>query len=221
MPTHARKSGRPLVAVLLLLFIVLPLFIVQLIPTDSPEPHVFKAVIGDELGRSTNDQLVYFSAEGLEGSYPARDMAVALDRAYTRGASPEDFVPGDAAWFQGGLMTPEVFYGEQYLFFGKPEVYVRQVKSGILWPDQVTELRILYLSPLTTLAAPVQLPFFVRSEEMTGLVLAVLLARLALVIVLAVVIIRRARRKEDVLAPVLVFAVVAVLLTVLILGNLY
>lgn len=219
---NARTRRRPLLAaVLLSLIIVLPLVIVQLIPTDSPEPHVFKAAVGHELGRSTSDQLVYFSVEAVEGTFPATDMAVAIDRAYTRGASPEEVAGGGTLWFQGSLMTPEVFYGAQYVFFGKPQVYVRQVKAGVLWPDQVTELRVLYLSPFATLAAPVQLPFLVRSEEMTGAVLAVFLARLALVIVLAVLIILRARKKEDVLLPVLAFAVLAILITVLILGDLY
>jgi len=221
MAKRENRTSRLPIATLAILVLVLPPIIVHLIPTDTPEPYVFEATVGEELGRSTNGQLVYFDVDPVRGRYPDARMAIAIDRSYTRGASPEEVATAGRLWLQGSLMTPEVFYGEQYLFFGKPQVYIRQVKTGMLWPDQVTELKILYLSPVTTLAAPFQLPFLIRSEEMTGRVLAVLLARLTLVAVMAVIVIRRAKRKEDVLVPVLAYAVITILVTAPILGHLY
>ncbi|MFW6102740.1 MAG: hypothetical protein ACOC7M_00435 [Chloroflexota bacterium] len=215
------KSNRPLVAALVAVIIVLPLVIVQLIPTDAPMEHVFQAAVQEELGRSSDSKLVYYSVDALQGSYPANDLVIAIDRAYTRGAAPEDIQTGGTYWFQGSIMTPEVFYGEQYLFFDRPQVYTRQVKAGIMWPDQWNGLRELYLSPVTALAAPIQLPLLVRSEEMSALSMAVLLARLALIILLVVLVVRRLRRKQDILVPLLLYAVAAILVTVPILTDLY
>ena len=59
-------------------------------------------------------------------------------------------------------MTPDVFYGDQYLFFGYQQLYVSQVKSTLLWPSQIDRLKTLYLSPLVTVASVVwvwMLPF--------------------------------------------------------------
>jgi hypothetical protein len=206
---------------LALLVIGIPIGVVQLLPTDAPEPFVFEATVDAKVGQSVNDQLWYFDTHAVRGSYPGSDTVVAIDRSYTRGASPEEIVQGSTYWFQGGLMTPDVFYGEQYLFFGKPEVYVRQVKNGLLWPDQITELRVLYLSPLTTLATPVAIPFLVRSDPLSASVWAVLLARLALVVVLVVLVVHGARKKQGLLLPLLGYATLAMALSVPILGDLY
>lgn len=224
LATMNRLTGHTnnrVIAVLAFLVIVLPLLIVQLIPTDSPGQYAFEATVDEEVGRATSNQLVYYSVNAEEGTYPARDMVVAIDRGYTRGALPEDLRQNHAYWFQGGIMTPDVFYGDQYLFYDKPQVYVRQVKSGLLWPDQLTELRVLYLSPLSTLAAPVQLPMLIRSEELTDTLAIVLLARLMLLLALVIFVIRLVRKKHDVLLPVLIYAVLAILLTIFILGDLY
>ena len=50
-------------------------------------------------------------------------------------------------------MTPDVYYGEQYLFFGRPQLYVSQVKTTLLWPSQIHRLEELYLSPFVTVAS--------------------------------------------------------------------
>ena len=216
-----RPRIRRLVGPLAVLLFLGPLATVQLIPTDTTEPYVFRARIAAYLGESSNSQILYFRADTLDDAAPAQALVIALDRSYSRGMNPSHVVPGFEAWFQGGPMTPDIFYGEQYLFFGLPQIYVRQVKSGLLWPDQWSELRVLYLSPAETLAAPVQIPFLLRSDGVTLRVIAVMLARCALIAATAVTIFRRRLRGSMLLAALLCYALAAMLLTVPILGDLY
>ncbi len=205
---------------LALVFVLLPPIIVQFIPTDSPEEFVFRARISESLGQSANAQLQYYRVDVTESAELPHVAVVALDRSYSRGYQPP--IPINLhAWFQGGLMTPDVFYGEQYLFFGLTQVYVRQVKTGILWPDQWSGLRVLYLSPLQTIAAPLQVVALMRSDSFTYRIMAVLLAR-SLLLASALWFAIRARSINKHLTVVaLAYAVSAVVLTIPILGHLY
>ncbi len=216
-----RSRKRLLLALLTASFLLVPLAAVSVVPSDTVEPYVFKGRITESLGHSANGQLHYYGADVIEGEAPAASIVVALDGSYTRGLDRIDVEPGLEAWFQGGLMTADIFYGEQYLFFGLPQVYVRQVKSVLLWPDQWTELRVLYASPLETLAAPVEVAILARSDGVTMLIMGVLLARCALVAAAMVAIIRRRPRSGALATVLLGYAVIAVLLTIPIIGDLY
>lgn len=221
MRPHAKAPTRRLLALLAALSVLVPLAIVYAMPSDTVEPFVFRARVTEDLGKSTNGQLQYHRIEVVDGDAPAHVIAIALDHSYSRGLTPADVVPGFEAWFQGGLMTPDVFYGEQYRFFGLPQVYVRQVKSGLLWPDQWSELRVLYLSPFETLAAPVQIPFILRSDDLTPQILVVLLGRCALIAITVALIVRRRLRGNALAVALLAYALAAILLTTPILGDLY
>ncbi len=220
-PEQSTGQRRGRVAALACAVLLLPLLLVQLVPTDTVEEYVFRGRPAEELGQSANGQLRYYRVEVLEGTAPATSIVVALDRNYSRGYTPDAVSSGSPCWFQGGLMTPEVFYGEQYLFFGLPQVYVRQVRTGVLWPDQWTGMRVLCLSPLSTLAAPLQLPFMVRSDSFTWCLLAVLLGRCALLGVLLVLTLKRRLGRETLPAALLLFAAASMLVTMPVLGDLY
>ena len=223
MPVRGRSSTRRLAVLLAVLVLLLPVLVVRLIPTDTHEPFVFRAMLTEHLAQSDSGKLQYFRANVVDGNAPASSIVVALDRAYTRGYQPALTSASTAAWFQGSLMTPDIFYGEQYLFFGLPQVYTRQVKTGLLWPDQWTELRVLYLSPVATLAAPIQIPFLIRSDSFTYTILAVLVARSILVglAVYAVIRSRRSPRRGTTLALLELYALFAMLITIPILGDLF
>jgi len=118
-------------------------------------------------------------------------------------------------------MTPEVFYGEQYLFFGLQQVYVRQVKSGLLWPDQWTGMRVLYLSPLENLVAPLQIPFLIRSDSFTWRTLAMLLARCVLLGTTIALVAKKKLRGDRLAVALFLFAMAAMLLAMPVLGDLY
>jgi hypothetical protein len=216
-----RRKASTAIALLVALLLLIPVVIVHLIPTDTVEPYVFQGRLSEYLAQSANGQLRYYAVDVVEGSAPASRIVVALDRSYSRGYRANDIMLGLIAWYQGSLMTPDVFYGEQYLFFGLPQVYVRQVKSGILWPDQWTELRILYLSPLTTLAAPLQILFLARSDVFSYTILGVLVARCLLIASVATLVFRRRVRGIRLVTLLLGYAIVAVLVTVPMLGHLY
>jgi hypothetical protein len=221
MQSHTAAPSRAPVALLAALVVLVPVLLVHLIPTDSVEPFQFRAHLVEELGRSSNGQLQYYRVEAIEGVAPAPIAAIALDRSYSRGVEPVEVGLGFDAWFQGSLMTPDVYYGEQYLFFGLPQIYVRQVKSGLLWPDQWSGMRVLYLSPLETLAAPLQIPFLVRSDSFTPKILAVLVARCVLIAATAFVAVRRRLRGARLAATLLAYALASILVSVPILGDLY
>jgi len=221
--TPERSTGQPRgrLAALACAVLLLPLLLVQLVPSDTVEEYVFRALPSEEMGRSASGQLSYYRVDVLEGAAPATSVVVALDRNYSRGYTPDSVSSGSPCWFQGSLMTREVFYGEQYLFFGLPQVYVRQVRTGVLWPDQWTGMRVLYLSPLETLAAPLQLPFLLRSDSFTWRLLAVLLVRLAMLGVLIALAVKK--RLGGVRLPIalLLFAMASMLVTMPVLGDLY
>jgi len=218
---HVGGPTRRTVAILVAVLILLPLLLVHLVPTDTVEPFVFRARLAEYLGESASAQLRYYRVDVLEGTAPSTSTVVALDRSYSRGYVPASTAPGLTPWLQGSLMTPDIFYGEQYLFFGLPQVYVRQVRSGLLWPDQWSGLRVLYLSPVETLAAPIQIPFLVRSDSFTYGILAVLVARCLLIGFTVWVVVRKRLRGSRLVAALMAYAFVAILLTVPILRNMY
>jgi len=67
--------------VLAVLFTGLPFVVVHLIPTDSPEPYVFRARLAEKLGETLQGKLRYFLAEEMEGRAPARTFVVTIDSA--------------------------------------------------------------------------------------------------------------------------------------------
>lgn len=201
--------------------LLLPLLLVHIVPTDTVEPYVFRAQPAEYLGESGNGYLQYYRVDVLEGTAPTSSIVAALDRNYSRGYAPDKLAAGGDCWFQGSLMTPDIFYGEQYLFFGLQQVYVRQVKTGVLWPDQWTGMRVLFLSPLESLAAPLQIPFLIRSDSFTWGMLAILLARCGLIAATVAAVARKKLRGRRLAVACLLFVMAAMLLTMPVLGDLY
>jgi len=102
--------------------------------------------------------------ERLDGRAPGERFVATIDHGYTAGVetgaaldgeeSPvSPAIPRESFWLQGTLMDRLTYYGEQYLFFGYPQLYVSQVKNGFLWPSQVERLKRLYRAPLATLGS--------------------------------------------------------------------
>jgi hypothetical protein len=215
------RAVRLTALVVLLVAVSIPPLVVLQRPTSSPEPYVFEARLANRLGISTNGQLTYFQASALAGRAPAGEVVVSLDHGYTRGWVTNEVNVGGEYWMEGSLMTPEVFYGEQYIFYGPPQVYLRQIRTGVLWPDQATELRVLYLSPLSTLAAPIQLPLVFRSDGLSARIVAILGLRCVLIAATLTCLVRRRTETEGIILTLALYGVVAVGLTLFILGDSY
>ena len=79
-------------------------------------------------------------------------------------------------------MDRETYFGPQYLFFGYPQLYVRQLKGAVLWPTQVERLYRLYLAPFTGLTSVYLVWAFPFMEEFSPGAWLLLLARLVLLI---------------------------------------
>ncbi|MBE0431300.1 MAG: hypothetical protein IBX67_05690 [Dehalococcoidia bacterium] len=207
--------------ILAVLFTGLPFVVVHLIPTDSPEPYVFRARLAEKLGETLQGKLRYFLAEEMEGRAPARTFVVTINSAFTRMSSRLELEEGRQVWMQGSLMTPDVYYGEQYLFFGLPQVYVRQVKTGALWPDQINGLRILYLSPFTAFSSLWLMVSYPFMEEFTVAYYLLMLAQSALIVATVVYCVRRRPSGSRLALLLLSYGVIMMLTTIPMLTDLY
>lgn len=206
---------------LVLLFIGLPLLIVYLIPTDSPEPYVFKARLTEKLGETLQGKLRYFLAEEIEGNAPAATFVVTIDTAFTRRSCRLELEESQRAWMQGSVMTPDVYYGEQYLFFGYPQLYIRQVKTGALWPDQVTGLRILYLSPFAAFLSPWYVFSYPFMEEFPPGYYLLMIAQSVLIVAMVVYCVKRRPSGRRLALVLLSYGIIVMLTTIPMLTDLY
>jgi len=209
-----------LLILLALAIVVLPLVTVQIIPTDCPQPYVFQARILEKLGGEGG--LRYFLVEQIKGDAPDDKFVVLISSSYTRGSSSMNFEIDEELWMQGELMTQEVFYGKQYLFFDDySELYISQVKNKGFWPDQLTELRILYLSPFTSFF---DVPYaflypFVGEGGLRTYVFVI--ARAALVVSAVFFLIKNRHKKQSLALIALTYSLLAMALTIPTLTGMY
>jgi len=122
---------------------------------------------------------------------------------------------------QGNIMTQDVFYGEQYLFFDYPQIYVSQIKDKGLWPNQKTELRIMYTAPIRNISSVVSVWIFPFIEEFSPDTFTVLIAQATVVIATIVLLVKRWKNKQHITLIILSYALVMILLTIPLLTNLY
>lgn len=213
-----------LLAVIFLLIpiLILPFLVIQFVQTDSPQPYVFKAKIIEKLDETLNGKLQYFSVEHIEGNSPNITFVIAVDKAYSRGLSNIVLENDGELWMQGSLMTREVFYGEQYLFFDLPQIYVRQIKDKGFWPDQITELKILYISPFSSLLIPLLLLscIFIQGCALETNFLN-LIGKTILVFVAVFLLVKYRKRSWSIVLIFLIYALLAMMLTIPVLTELY
>lgn len=208
-------------AVLILIGVCLslPVFVVLVYPTDNPQSYVFEVRVTEKLGETLEGKLRFYRVERIQGNTPAEIFVVTIDDPYTRGGQSPDYT-GSSIWMMGSLMTPEVYFGEQYLFFDQPQLYISQVRTGWLWPDQVSGLTMLYDSPATSLLAPLIL-LMSFNGEVSALSLYVLGFKTILIAVSAYLI-DRCRKKEGYRTMiVIVYCILSILSTAIILGEPY
>ena len=160
---HAGVAGVwILAACFVLAFAVLPLIIVWAFPGVDGDGFVCRVGVEDRLAETLDGKLEFLLVDAVQGHPPASRFVVTLDHGYTAGIgpasgssaeSPEAQPLGGLFWLHGTLMDRETYFGEQYLFFGYPQLYVDQVKAGLFWPSQMDRLQSLYAAPLTTVVS--------------------------------------------------------------------
>lgn len=161
-------AGFGLGVVLLLAYLLLPLVVMFALPGVDRDAFVCRVEVKERLAETLGGQLEFLRVNRLDGRAPAETFVAVLDHGYTAGIEPapergpagsegEPGLPptpvGSMFDIEATLMTREVFYGEQYLFFGYPQVYVSQVRDAFLWPSQVSRVQALYVSPFVSLAS--------------------------------------------------------------------
>jgi hypothetical protein len=217
----ASRNFKVVATILIVMLLVFPLLIVQVFPTDSPQPYIFKAEIIQKLDETMQGKLRYFLVEKLEGSSPADDFVVTIDEPYTRGGYLVELEGSQQIWMQGDLMTQDVFYGEQYLFFGYDQLYISQIKTGALWPDQITELKILYLSPFTAFTSLMGIFWYPFSEEYSLRNYLAMIAHAMLIVTLIILSIKTRARKRSLTLIILTYSVLVMAATIPMLYDLY
>jgi len=197
----------------------LPLIIVHVYPTDSPQTYVFEGGVIEKLGETLEGKLRYYQVKHIQGNVPAEEFVITVDDSYTRGGQSPDYV-GSSIWMMGDLMKPEEYYGDQYLFYEKTQILVSQVRTGWLWPDQVSGLTILYGSPATSLLAPLIL-LINFSGDVPILSLRILGFK-SILIAVAVYFMDRCRKKVGYRTMIVIgYCILAILSTAITLGDLY
>ncbi|GEM_PF-1367598 len=190
------------------LFALLPLGVVLLTSGPDERAYVCRVETESVLGSTLGGQLQFLPARTLDGRAPGSEFVINVDHAYTRGVDRE-VAPGEVLWVEGTLMDPDAYFGEQYLFFGLPQIYVSQIKTGVFWPDQRRDLVTLYGSPVSAVPALYLAWAFPLMEEFTPMAWALTLARFVLVCALVVLVVVWRRRPERLVAVVGVYVLVA------------
>ncbi len=207
--------------IICILILLVPLSVVYVVTTDSSPPYTFQATVQEKLDETLGGKLQYFLTISGEGTASGSEVVLTIDTAYTRGITDTSIEKGTTIWVRGEMMDRETYYGDQYLFFGYPQVYVRQVKEGIFWPDQTTGMKTLYQSPVTSLFAPAFVWYFPFTEEYSSRMFLVLLTKTLLIVSTVIFLIRSRHEKEKMITIVLIYCLMAIILTIPILTDLY
>ncbi|OFW62155.1 MAG: hypothetical protein A2133_03525 [Actinobacteria bacterium RBG_16_64_13] len=230
MPSSApagRAGKMVLAAVFLVLLVAVPFAVVAILPGTDEGGFTCRAEVRSRLAETLGGTLEFLMMSALEGEAPAEAFVATIDHGYTAGveggpqSAPADFpetAAGQKFWLQGSLMDKDTFFGEQYVFFGYPQLYVSQVKTGPFWPSQTDRLKTLYWSPVLSLGMVYWVWAFPFVEEYSLGAWLLVIARFLLVCSAAAAAVvwrkRRHRWTPGIIWVVGVYVLVAVLLYV-------
>jgi len=210
---------------LVFVLIIFPLSVIQFTLTDEkeePSQYMFKVKIIQKLDESLEGKLQYFFVRLLDGEGPSEEFVILIDYWTTRDQIDLTLIePNIEFWGIGSIMTPEVFYEDHYLFFGHPQLYTWQIKGRIFWPDQATELRLLYQAPIRAILSPVHVIFYPSQD---GFTLSNYLAIIAQTIVLfstIFLLIKKRKVTPKVIQILLGYAILTMIFTIPLLSDLY
>lgn len=202
-----------------LVVLIVPLIIIQVIPTDNPQSYVFKVRISSKLDETANGHHQYFFVEWLDGDEMAPAFVVLIDSAYTRGRFNVVLERNQEFWGQGNLIKPGE--GLDLPYMSMPQYYVRQIKGSILWPDQGTELKLLYLAPILRLTDPPFVVLFPFMEEFTIRTYLVLIVQTIVIITTGYLLVKNRHKTGNQILIMLVYILLTMVLTIPRLTDLY
>jgi hypothetical protein len=158
-----------LAAAFMIAYLLVPVIIAAFVTGVPDDAFACRVKVSDRLGGTLGGKLEFLLVDTLDGRSPAARFVATLDHGYTKGivggpsagAASDDIpaseipeTPAEAVFaLEGTLMNRSTFYGEQYLFFDYPQLYVSQVKTAYFWPSQIDRLERLYLSAFTAFAS--------------------------------------------------------------------
>lgn len=188
-----------LAVIFLAAFAILPLGLVAARPGVDVDAFVCKVEVDSRLAETLEGRLEFLLVRGVDGRLPADRFVITIDHGYTAGAdsaptSAPAYAHGRTLWLDGTLMDGDTYFGDQYLFFGYPQLYVSQVKSGLFWPSQMQRLESLYLSPFTALGSLYLVWVYPFMEEYSLVSWLLLMARLLLLCVAVAIAVYRRKR---------------------------
>jgi len=213
------ESRKSIIVGVFLVVLIVPLIIIQVIPTDNPQSYVFRVRISSKLDETANGHRQYFFVEWLEGDEMAPAFVVLIDSAYTRSRFNVVLEPNQEFWCQGNLIKPGE--GLDLPYMSMPQYYVRQIKGPILWPDQVTELKLLYLAPILRLIDPPFVVLFPFMEEFTLRTYLILIVQTIVIITTVYLIVKNRHNPRNRILIMLAYILLTMILTIPRLADLY
>lgn len=207
----------PRVAALLLIIAVLifPFFIVSTVQKEEPALYTFKARIIEPL-ESSYTVYRYSLAEAVEGTYPDAEVILIISMIHTEGEL-HTTLENREVWIKGRLLTEDDLCEKHYVYPDHAHIYALQVKTSILWPDQIALLKTLYKSPVATLPVPSYILFYLLLENPsnhTPQTFFILLVKTLLVYVTIFLLIAHRTKKWNLLLTLSAYTLLAMILTV-------
>jgi len=208
-------SSKTLVLFLIFAVLIFPFFIVSTVQKEEPALYTFRAHIIEPL-ESSYSVYRYFLAEAVEGTYPDAEVILVINMIHTEGEL-HTTRENNEVWIKGRLLTEDDLCEKHYVYPDHAHIYALQVKTSILWPDQIALLKALYKSPVATLPVPSYILFYLLLENPsshTPQTFFILLVKTLLMYVTIFLVIAHRTKKWNLLLILLIYTLLAMILTV-------
>ena len=218
---------------LILAIVIFPFVVIQFTLAKAEQGaedprYIIHAQIREMLGETETlmTKFQYFLVEKLAGDAPATEFVVLISTGrggLTRGLSNVKLESNQEFWGHGFFMDPARYenMGDEYIFFGLPQVYLWQIKGTLLWPDQTTALKLLYQAPIARLTALYYVVAFPLMDEFTLRHYVAFIAQTVLIVATIVLAVKKREDKWNLLLIVLAYILLTMLITSPVLPNPY
>ena len=193
--------------------LIFPFLAANIFQEKDESLYTFKAHIVNTL-ESPYTVCGYSLAEALEGIYPDEDIILVTNMILTEGNVQS--MQQNEVWIKGRLLTKDYVCGTHDMYSDVTHVYVIQVK-GVLWPEQIYLFKTLLKSPVTSLITPSYIWFYFVVENPsvhTWVQSSILILKTILVYAVIFFTIRYCKEKWIVLCIVLVYMLMAMILSI-------
>ena len=231
------KLQNKMIVILCIIVLTFPIVIVQVIQTPSQNAQIFNFTIKEKLnetyvGDLKINKLQYFLGDCIAGTGPYKvkcseknkiEMVILIEEGYTKGIKNADLTPNHSLWGKGNKMNPDVYFGDQYLFFERngtsiTNMIVYEIKGLLFWPNQEEKIMRFYYSPIINIAYSLGIIFFPLIDE-TGsnegsILFSAFVVQAILLILCIYLLTKKCNSKKSVVIVLLVYSLISMILTI-------